>query len=441
MMGFPSINPLEIRSRIHQHSYDSIPEIPSNELSPEDKARILLPTSSNAAATKAKYRNRSAIARTMGCIVVTVCSIAVISTRLESSSRKSPTRPHFVPTLLSVFDPKDGYVYALNCSLYNTVSNADFIDVDDSRWSGHELPRLFLDRTTISVEESITVAWSMGRDGESGNVLLKEDDIIALYCVEADARGNRFLEAATVSQARATSVRDGGHGDSWFIPSFPILRQDECHFRLYADVTGDDEASPRRRLVKMAATEPLTISAAKETPTAIHLALTESFSRMIIQFTTGEVSTHGVTKAVPVVRYYKVPSDAVRASPENIAFVQGTSDTYAANDLCSAPANQEVAGKYYPPGLLHTMELDNLERSTTYEYQVGLSVNGSVVVWSDRARFTSPPEVGSRGEFSYIVYGDQGCPETGCGEGLRWIEAMAEREPMATAVHHFGDIR
>lgn len=442
MTAFRSINPLEIRSRIQQRSYESIPEIPSDELTPEGKAGFLPPTSRNALATKSKNDNHFTIIRTIGYILVVVCTVIfIISRRLETPSRKSLTRPHFSPTLLAVFDPNNGYVYALNCSLYNAFGKADFLDVDDSRWNGLELPRLFLDRTTISVEESVTVSWSMGRDGESGNVLLKEDDIIALYCGrEGGVDGNRFLEAATIAQARATSLKNGGSGDSWYIPSFPVLRQEECHFRLYTNVAEGDETKPLQ-LVKLAATEPLIIISGRETPTAIHLALTKSFSKMIIQFTTGEVHSHTVTEATPVVRYYKISSDAVRASKETFTLVHGTSGTYSANDFCLAPANEEMAGKFYPPGLLHTIEMYGLEPSATYEYQVGLSVNESVAVWSDRARFKASPELGKSDQFSYIVYGDQGCPESGCEVGLKWIEAMVEREPMATAVHHFGDIR
>jgi hypothetical protein len=455
MMAFQFINPLETS----QHSYESIPDISSTELSSEEQIRFLLPpTYSNAVATKTKTNRETPFrvtTRTIGCILVVVCTTIVISRRLEGTptSRTTPSRPHFVPTLLSVFDPTNGYVYALNCSLYNAVSNAKFVDADDdyddSNWTGLELPRLFLDQTIISVGESVTISWSMGRDGESGNILLREDDIIALYCggkEEGGIPGNHFLEVATISQARATSLKNGGPGDSWYIPSFPVLRQEECYFRLYSatTVSDSDKTEGPLQLVKVATSERLVISSGKETPTAIHLALTESSSKMIVQFTTGEVSSQqpSGTETKPVVRYYMISSHLPQStSREDFTFVYGTSDTYSSDDFCQAPANQEMAGKFYPPGMLHTIEMDHLEPSATYEYQVGLSVNGTVSLWSDRARFQSSPELGTSDEFYYIVYGDQGCPELGCGEGRRWMEDMVEREPMATAVHHFGDIR
>lgn len=447
-----SFNPFEIRTA-SQHSYESIPEIPAEDfLSNGDEAKTFPPKSNGDGTPPSRMMNlnRLIVVTTMGCIMFSGCAVVVVSLLKKSNLDVPPThlsRPHFVPTLLSVFDPKGGgYVYALNRTLYNDMRyNAEFLHVDDSKWRGHELPLLFLDKTTISVDESITVSWSMGRDGESGNALLREDDIIALYCggpEEEETHGGRFfLEVATVAQARATSVKNGGHEDGWFIPHFPILRQSTCHFRLYANVTDGDETN-RLKLVQMASTELLTVLLAKETPTAIHLALTESFSKMVIQFTTGDVSSDAGMEAVPVVRYSKL-SDAMGPSQAvTTLVVHGTSDTYVGTDLCGAPANQVEAGKFYPPGLLHTIELDNLEPSTTYEYQVGVSIDGAVLVWSDRARFDSPPEGGNnRDEFNYIVYGDQGCPETGCEDGFKWIDAMVEREPTATAVHHFGDIR
>ena len=137
---------------------------------------------------------------------------------------------------------------------------------------------------------------------------------------------------------------------------------------------------------------------------------------MIIQFTTGYAADNKDTSIVPVVRYVKSENKDLTQSSKvlegNFITVTGTTDTYSARDLCEAPANQTEAGKFYPPGLLHTVQVDKLKPSTMYMYQVGISTskNGSanVTVWSDTAVFKTPPKDGNLEPFNYIVYGDQG---------------------------------
>jgi hypothetical protein len=314
---------------------------------------------------------------------------------------------------------------------------------------------LWLDMTSITADShdnnnhnddtdsSITLTWTLGCDGKQGNILLQEDDVIALYCGDQNSDPREFLEAATIAQAKATSVRDGGtvHDNTWFLPRFPILQQETCHFRLYLVMEnkqqyGSDTVFPEWQYLHVSSTAPLMIENAKETPTAVHLAYARTFSTMVIQFTTGNLTSDN-GQAVPVVRYAKIIDHQLG----RFETATGSSDSYLAKDMCQEPANQTEAGKFYPPGILHTLEVHNLQPFTTYQYQVGVSVNGSVSIWSELSTFTTAPQDGDTTDFSYVVYGDQGCPETGCHDGKKWLNAMMQREGNITSVHHFGDIR
>ena len=151
------------------------------------------------------------------------------------------------------------------------------------------------------------------------------------------------------------------------------------------------------------------------------------------------------------------------SSSPHVQLATGTSDTYRANDFCSSPANVTEPGKFQDPGMLHTIRVTGLRPDTDYRYQVGVMV-GQIVQWSDPLRIRSPLAIGTRSNFSYLVYGDQGCPRTGWGPGGALVNAMVAREitergdyrkdhhapddddddtlsfgPIR-AIHHFGDL-
>jgi hypothetical protein len=354
-----------------------------------------------------------------------------------------------VPTLLSVIHPENKtHVYALTNPLYDQLQQAEILPINnDSPWKDVELPELWLDKTQIVPGGSLTITWTVGRDTETGNIFLQDDvDVIALYCDDSYS----FLEAATISQARTTSEFNGGsHQDSWYIPSFPNLRQDRCHFRLHASLVSsrghkssmDDAITPR--YVQIASSENVEIVHAKEIPTSIHLALTNETSKMIVQFTTGNVV--GSNTTIPVARLLlsaKAKNENDESSSSSTIIIEGTTDTYTSDDMCQSPGNLTQAGMFYPPGMLHTIELDHLLPNTEYKYQVGLRQNDTVLLWSDEYTFRTPPKEGddSTHPVSYVVYGDQGCPHLGWKGGQEWLEAMLERETNLTSVHHFGDI-
>jgi hypothetical protein len=163
-----------------------------------------------------------------------------------------------------------------------------------------------------------------------------------------------------------------------------------------------------------------------ETPTNLHLSLGDNPTTMMVQFTTGSSGT-------PVAMYGET-------SPTTK--VEGTSLTYQASEMCGAPANSTTGvGEFVAPGMLHSIALTNLKPNTHYTYKVGVTF-GQGIVWSDTFSLTSAPKVGSSGSsnspYTYVVYGDQGCPSVGWGQGGEWTAAMVARESDLWAVHHFG---
>jgi len=239
-------------------------------------------------------------------------------------------------------------------------------------------------------------------------------------------------------------VHNGGdkhEGSVWHMPRFPILRYDVCRFLLYRRQHG-------RKFVKLAHSNAITLDQYKHTPVGLHLAFTEHSSRMVVHFNTGLVPG-----AQPVVAYAPMDGDIDTAT----SYIYGDDDsatttTYRANQLCQAPANQEEPGKFSHPGALHTLTMKGLQAGNKYRYRVGLRLNNleeedKDVVWSDEYQFTAAllPKDGTV-PFSYLVYGDQGCPHEGCWQqGRDWMKGIVHRSSTSSSypvqfVHHFGDL-
>jgi hypothetical protein len=409
-------------------------------------------------------------------IVVTTLSMIVASygswSYFRSANRKQTEQHHHketIPTILSVVhDQTREYIYALDNPLYDRLKNATFHAHDDG--SVEVSPTLTLDKTTIlSPSASLTLTWTVGRnvwgdpvvDDESVIILQCGDDL--LYVQESlthhldESTLPRIIEAATIAQATATHQKHNammrtGNPDSvnpfrrqadqtdantWRFPSFPILRYRVCQFSLY-DVHWNPAGYESWHLV--AKSKGLDVSASVTTPTNVHLALGDDPSTMIVNFVTGGGSHGTAAIGTPIVVY---GTDEAHMMTK----VTGTSDSYTADDLCQAPANQTEPGKFQSPGQLHTAILTDLVQNTTYHYKVGYQ-HGQGITWSDVYRFISAPAVGiseQQQPFAYIVYGDQGCPSAGWGVGSLWTAAMTTREvhnatiPIR-AVHHFGDL-
>mmetsp|Transcript_2818 Transcript_2818/g.7223 ORF Transcript_2818/g.7223 Transcript_2818/m.7223 type:complete len:539 (-) Transcript_2818:84-1700(-) len=243
-----------------------------------------------------------------------------------------------------------------------------------------------------------------------------------------DAVKSPRLPSSSSKKQRHKQQQEG----QWFIPQFPIYRSPTCEFVMYEivqnttdnkDVSSATTTPPQLHYVT--STGPIHITSVSQ-PTGVHLSATANHTQMRVSFTTGGEGT-------PVAYFGTHDPPTTRAV--------GTSTTYQASDLCGAPANVTEAGKFSSPGRLHTVLLTELlEPNTTYYYKVGLE-HGQGVVWSPVHSFVSPLPPGDASSFSYLVYGDQGVPENGWGQGAAWTAALAAQQlPEIRAVHHFGDL-
>jgi hypothetical protein len=341
--------------------------------------------------------------------LVFVASIVFLSTAMKRSRKafKRDKLSQQQPTLLSVVDP-DTMEYLRVRHQYAKYD--EFLSCFARNETTVDLLPLHLDKTKIhNIRESLTVSWhSILHHG------VRDEDLLALHCGDDAVK---TMDVATIAQARATSQRnspaDATNQHEWYIPSFPITRESYCWFTLYS--SNNKQAMAKSPILKLFT---------DEKPTNIHVALGNDVSKLIIHFTTGK-------DGVPVAMYgIGTPNTKV----------EGTSLTFEASDMCAAPANQTDTGKFIAPGMLHTIELTDLQPNTTYTYKVGLTF-GQGVVWSDTFIFVSPRAIGPIDEpYTYIVYGDQGCPSVGWGQGGEWTAAMTARESEAREVHHFGDL-
>jgi hypothetical protein len=357
-------------------------------------------------------------------------TIATLSDQISKMTtfKAAPPLHQTMPTLLSVVNATSGnYLLALSNPLYKKMQQASFT-FDENPGS------LNLDKQRIdTVDTPLTLSWS----DLATKIPIQDNDVIALFCGDRGFSKETleptfFLEAATIAQIRATNQKHGGATtgvvSSWYIPKFPILRQEACMFTLFQAT--DDENTYKH----VASSDELTFYSTF-TPTGIHLSYGDDVSSMVIIFNTDESSSH---HGVPIVMFGQKdgPLDTI---------IDGTSDTYRAEDMCHAPANTSGAGKFYPPGLIHTITIKDLEPNTQYAYKVGYKT-GHSVTWSDIFYFTSAPKIGDDGPFSLIVYGDQGCPDSGWVDGEEWIKGLALREESSQnptpvrAVLHYGDL-
>eukprot|EP00563_Minutocellus_polymorphus_P013579 CAMPEP_0181049390 /NCGR_PEP_ID=MMETSP1070-20121207/15954_1 /TAXON_ID=265543 /ORGANISM="Minutocellus polymorphus, Strain NH13" /LENGTH=686 /DNA_ID=CAMNT_0023128259 /DNA_START=60 /DNA_END=2120 /DNA_ORIENTATION=+ len=373
---------------------------------------------------------------------------------------------HTTPTMLQVFDEaSSSFVDALSNELYDELkgSSARFVMPGGGNGSlrGGELPVTMSARTAdadaaggIRKGEPLTLTWT----GNEYDRPIEDDDVIAMYCPAHEVDPRKFRDAATVAQARASTRKHlelhlkyrpdvneklndeaialtqrrlaGKEDNSWWISSFPIIREPTCEFRYWR------RDGNMLQLAGRTGSLPLALSL--ENPTSIHIALTSEPSEMTVQFTTGAVGKP-VVEYGPSNGYGKVSDFPMRAD--------GTSTTYQASDMCQEPANITEPGKFQDPGSLHTVILTGLKPDAEYSYRVGLSY-GQGIVWSSTFAFRSALPAGWSKPYSFIAYGDQGCPDDGWALGGNLTASMVRREldghRNGTApirlVHHFGDL-
>jgi len=365
------------------------------------------------------------------------------------------------------------------------------------------------------------------------------EDVIALYCPASESDPQKFKDAATISQivvtnafnVKANKVKVSSNDDNdndfegsiytnddyeneykytngngngsrnrnrnrrmsnhvrrrrmststittrheWFIPSFPIVREETCEFRLWLRGHNDYHEDCHGRQVPQynlgARTGPFTIANALTVPTTIHLALTTDPTEMMVQFSTG--GDDGAS--IPIV-VYDTDEDLVKNGGNTntntnisagLQFQTGNSTTYQATDMCQQPATLEEPGKFSSPGMLHSIVMKDLDPNKTYYYKVGIlyrdgnfttttnddgknssNIDMDKVLWSDVNAFESPlpssnGELSSQEPFTFIVYADQGVMGYGNDDGgdrtSLWMKEEIELNNIRS-IHHIGDL-
>jgi hypothetical protein len=113
------------------------------------------------------------------------------------------------------------------------------------------------------------------------------------------------------------------------------------------------------------------------TPTQGHIAFGDTDDQMHVLWVSA-------SDAVPTVRYSITPSDQ-QGTPPRVA--TGSSGTYTAAMMCSAPANQTGQQLFIDPGRMHRVLLQGLLPDTDYYYSFGSERDG----FCDERRFRSKP--------------------------------------------------
>jgi len=423
------------------------------------------------------------------------------------------------PTLLSIRDHIDGTLLNVRDNvLYRLLKHATFLWRDPYDGLAASIVKssspkrkakaitIQSDNKDVGYGDSLTLTWSNNLDDENNEVLVNEEDVVALYCPAGEMDPKNFRDAATIAQVKATHTHHH-HRDSddesnteqsneWFIPSFPIVREESCEFILYARSTMDGAGSPKgngqQQLLQeeednfneqhhytfVSTTGPISVTS-NTSPTGIHISLTKDPSEMVMQYVTGD---SGET-VVEFVKKSDLTMMDRMANAEDIAEerrsrrltlgkeasmvvswtkIKGSSTTYVATDMCQEPASSTDAGNFVSPGYLHTVKVTGLEHDTDYVYRVGLGF-GQGIKWNDKYYvFRSPPLVGSTSSspekpaLTFVALADQGCedsefrhgmvarggPQTGltsASDVTKLISSMIDKETIH-AVHQIGDL-
>ena len=127
-------------------------------------------------------------------------------------------------------------------------------------------------------------------------------------------------------------------------------------------------------------------------PTSKHLSFTNATDQMRVAWVSGHASPG------PQVKWGTSPGKYQRVA-------NGTSITYAASDMCNAPANTSGPTKFIDPGYIHRVVLTDLPPATEIFYVVGNDVHG----WSKETKFRSrlAPNASA---VKFIMYADQALP-------------------------------
>ena len=209
-------------------------------------------------------------------------------------------------------------------------------------------------------------------------------DVIALTCGDRPSWPlNEAFDAVAATGAPSGAVE---------LPALPDLR---CNYIARYIVSSDEDAAG-----EIAAELQLPVKSLPLYPKQIHLSFTSGTrDEMLVIWTSAHADP------APTARWGLEPHNLTHS-------VTGTSATYAASDMCNAPANESGPLKFVDPGQIHRVLLTGLPLAANrsrakvfYSVGQGADVAGFSPVSSFRAR--SAPDADA---VKFIMYADQSLP-------------------------------
>ena len=259
--------------------------------------------------------------------------------------------------------------------------------------------------TLVNNGGKVTVSWT-------GIVQQEPRDWVGLFCPQgADARAyiDFCFTSSSIKQNESSCVTSIHSRDSGSVQFTLFNLRYDCEFRYYKNDT---------QVELVAVSNKVNFVGGREAPLQGHLALTANPTQMRIRWTSGSSST-------PFVQY--------GLHPEKLRFsTEGTSQTYAASDMCGPPAN--ITGYFIDPGFLHDVLLTGMRPNTLYYYKFGSK--GSL---SGIKTFSTAIPRGDPTPFQFIVYGDMGnMREPGAESTARSVLKRVKKG--VAFVMHVGDL-
>ena len=179
-----------------------------------------------------------------------------------------------MPTLLSTVTKKKGKIvlaHSMHNSAYDQLRNSDSFLTDEYMRNPVDSIKLDVDKDSILFGEPLTLRWELSNSsGQSQRSkyasIVETTDVFALYCPAGSTDYSSFKETLTFEQVLLShEIHQDATDNSWYIPSFPIIREESCEFILWRKSGGGFQMKGK--------TQNFQIENARTTPTAIYLVL------------------------------------------------------------------------------------------------------------------------------------------------------------------------
>jgi acid phosphatase type 7 len=274
--------------------------------------------------------------------------------------------------------PTCQFVGGITVDVTTNTSSTDRLQLSESESLAAHLPS-----NASSVSLSVSRLWIDHMSPLSVSLNFKNltpvaDDWVGAFCLEDESKP--VADSEYLDWQYVTSTNSLAFG--------PLVNM-RCswQFRYFTP----NKTTPNT-YVKLATSPIVRFIAGKQQPLHVRVAKTEKATEMRVMWVSARVN-------LPTVEYGLSPYWL-----DHIVLAKG--DSYAASDMCEAPATKVAARQFRDPGMIYNAVLTNLKPETTYYYRVS---GGLGTVSSKTFKFKTPPAPGvQKGVASFFVYGDLG---------------------------------